>query len=139
MLVALRLVEHRTFRFTLYRVTSVLIGRWQMRSSLKDQLSLEDLRKEFEKFADSKIARELPDFYKACLDREEIEDFFERQAATTAIIDRWDYEMGTPEWYPRVSTMFWRGIDSVKFYLGLFSTPVSRLRQAINDYALPLV
>lgn len=69
------------------------IIRWQMRSSLKDQLSLEDLRKEFEKFADSKIARELPDFYKACLDREEIEDFFERQAATTAIIDRWDNEL----------------------------------------------
>lgn len=60
----------------------------KMRYSLKDQLSLEELRKEFEKFADSKIARELPDFYKACLDREEIEDFFERQAATTAIIDR---------------------------------------------------
>ncbi|CAM9494903.1 unnamed protein product, partial [Ascophyllum nodosum] len=60
----------------------------QMRSSLQDQLSLEDLRKEFEKFADSRIARELPDFYKACLDREEIEDFFKRQAVTTAIIDR---------------------------------------------------
>lgn len=59
-----------------------------MRSSLKDQLSLEELRHEFEKFADSKIARELPDFYKACLDREEINDFFERQAATTLIIDR---------------------------------------------------
>ncbi|CAN0158874.1 unnamed protein product, partial [Scytosiphon promiscuus] len=60
----------------------------QMRSSLKDQLSLDELRQEFEKFADSKIARELPDFYKACLDREEISDFFERQAVTTAIIDR---------------------------------------------------
>lgn len=59
-----------------------------MRSSLKDQLSLEELRQEFEKFADSKIARELPDFYKACLDREEITDFFERQAVTTYIIDR---------------------------------------------------
>eukprot|EP00903_Cladosiphon_okamuranus_P012393 g11615.t1 len=60
----------------------------QMRSSLKDQLSLAELRSEFEKFADSKVARELPDFYKACLDREEISDFFERQAKTTAIIDR---------------------------------------------------
>lgn len=62
-----------------------------MRSSLKDQLSLEELRHEFERFADSKIARELPDFYKACLDREEIDDFFERQAATSAIIDRLVY------------------------------------------------
>ncbi|CAM9634125.1 unnamed protein product [Ectocarpus sp. 6 AP-2014] len=60
----------------------------QMRSCLKDQLSLEELRCEFEKFADSKVARELPDFYKACLDREDISDFFERQAVTTAIIDR---------------------------------------------------
>ncbi|CAM9873926.1 unnamed protein product [Hapterophycus canaliculatus] len=60
----------------------------QMRSSLKDQLTLEELRQEFEKFADSKIARELPDFYKACLEREDVEDFFERQAVTTAIIDR---------------------------------------------------
>ena len=59
-----------------------------MRSCLKDQLSLVELRKEFEKFADSKIARELPDFYKACLDREDINDFFERQAVTTSIIDR---------------------------------------------------
>ncbi|CAN0189228.1 unnamed protein product [Ectocarpus sp. 12 AP-2014] len=60
----------------------------QMRSCLKDQLSLDELRCEFEKFADSKVARELPDFYKACLDREDISDFFERQAVTTAIIDR---------------------------------------------------
>lgn len=59
-----------------------------MRSCLKDQLSLEELRCEFEKFADSKVARELPDFYTACLDREDISDFFERQAVTTAIIDR---------------------------------------------------
>lgn len=63
-------------------------GLIQMRSSLKDQLSLEELREEFAKFAGTKVARELPDFYKACLDREEIPDFFERQAVTTAIIDR---------------------------------------------------
>lgn len=29
-------------------------------------------------------------FYQACLDRDEIEDFFGRQAATTAIIDRYE-------------------------------------------------
>lgn len=59
-----------------------------MRSSLKDQLSVQQLREEFAKFADSRVARELPDFYKACLDRDEIEDFFARQAATADIIDR---------------------------------------------------
>ena len=61
---------------------------FQMRSTLKDQLSLVELREEFETFTESKVARELPDFYKACLDREEIGDFFELQAVTTAIIDR---------------------------------------------------
>ncbi|CAM9840605.1 unnamed protein product, partial [Laminaria digitata] len=60
----------------------------QMRSSFRDQLSLEQLREEFEKFAELRVARELPDFYKACLDRDEITDFFGRQAATSAIIDR---------------------------------------------------
>ncbi len=60
-----------------------------MRSSLKDQLSIQELREEFAKFAGSRVASELPDFYKACLDRDEIEDFFARQAATADIIDRY--------------------------------------------------
>ncbi|CAM9874054.1 unnamed protein product, partial [Scytosiphon promiscuus] len=61
----------------------------QLKSSLRDQLALDQLRAEFEKFAASRVAKELPDFYQACLDRDEIEDFFGRQAATTAIIDRY--------------------------------------------------
>ncbi|CAM9630381.1 unnamed protein product [Ectocarpus sp. 6 AP-2014] len=60
----------------------------QMKGSLRDQLSLDELRTEFQKFAENRMARELPDFYQACLDRDEIENFFGRQAATTAIIDR---------------------------------------------------
>ncbi|CAM9822251.1 unnamed protein product [Ectocarpus fasciculatus] len=60
----------------------------QMKSSFRDQLSLEELRTEFEKFAEKRMARELPDFYQACLERDEIEDYFGRQAATSAIIDR---------------------------------------------------
>ncbi|CAM9498997.1 unnamed protein product, partial [Ectocarpus sp. 12 AP-2014] len=60
----------------------------QMKSSFRDQLSLEELRTEFEKFAEKRLARELPDFYQACLERDEIEDYFGRQAATSAIIDR---------------------------------------------------
>lgn len=84
-----------------------------MRSSLRDQLSLAELRREFEKFADSKIARELPDFYKACLDREEITDFFERQAVTTAIIDRYlcryvDDAMRTIDKYLRIHIYTYR-------------------------------
>lgn len=67
-----------------------------MKSALKDQLSLVELREEFQSFTDMKAARELPDFYKACLDRGEIEDFFELQAVTTAIIDRLDYIYITP-------------------------------------------
>ncbi|CAM9833165.1 unnamed protein product [Ectocarpus fasciculatus] len=60
----------------------------QMKSSFRDQLALEELRTEFEKFAEERQARELPDFYKACLERDEVEDYFGRQAATSAIIDR---------------------------------------------------
>ncbi|CAM9985103.1 unnamed protein product, partial [Ectocarpus fasciculatus] len=63
----------------------------QMKGSFRDQLALNELRTEFEKFAENRRARELPDFYQACLDRDEIEDFFGRQAATTAIIDRHAY------------------------------------------------
>lgn len=55
---------------------------------MKTQLSIAEVREEFERFADSMVARELPDFYKACLDREDIADYFERQATTAAIIDR---------------------------------------------------
>eukprot|EP00752_Nemacystus_decipiens_P018693 g16757.t1 len=61
----------------------------QMKSSLRDQLSQEQLRAEFEKFAESRVAKELPEFYQACLDRDEVEDFFGRQAATTYIVDRY--------------------------------------------------
>lgn len=34
-----------------------------MKASLKDQLSVQQLRQEFRRFADVKLARELPDFY----------------------------------------------------------------------------
>ncbi|CAM9626844.1 unnamed protein product, partial [Hapterophycus canaliculatus] len=61
----------------------------QLKSSLRDQLALDQLRAEFEKFAESRVAKELPDFYQACLDRDEIENFFGRQAATTSIVDRY--------------------------------------------------
>ena len=46
-----------------------------MRSSLKDQLSLEELRQEFEKFAELRVARELPDFYKVLVFTKDFEAF----------------------------------------------------------------
>eukprot|EP00903_Cladosiphon_okamuranus_P011013 g10402.t1 len=60
----------------------------QMRASLADQLGVEDLRLKFRKYAEGRVAPELPDFYKACMDREQVEGYFERQAATMAIVDR---------------------------------------------------
>ena len=72
----------------MWRPAIFFLWLFQMRLTLKDQLPHAELRQEFETFTDLKVARELPEFYKACLDREEIEDFFELQAVTTAIIDR---------------------------------------------------
>ncbi|CAM9997668.1 unnamed protein product, partial [Ectocarpus sp. 12 AP-2014] len=46
----------------------VLYHNFFMKSSFRDQLSLEELRTEFEKFAEKRLARELPDFYQGgCL------------------------------------------------------------------------
>lgn len=42
-----------------------------MKSSLRDQLSQDQLRAEFEKFAESRVAKELPEFYQVRCDFEE--------------------------------------------------------------------
>ncbi|CAN0331579.1 unnamed protein product, partial [Laminaria digitata] len=52
----------------------------QMRASLADQLGVEDLRRKFRKYAAGRVAPELPDFYKACMDRGQVECYFKRQA-----------------------------------------------------------
>lgn len=46
---------------------------------MAEQLSVDQLRTEFRKYIKTKIAQELIDFYQDSLDREEVEDFFERQ------------------------------------------------------------
>lgn len=51
----------------------------QLKASLAEQLSVEQLREEFRTYITTKVAEELVDFYLDSLDREEIVGFFERQ------------------------------------------------------------
>ncbi|CAM9700874.1 unnamed protein product [Ectocarpus sp. 4 AP-2014] len=51
----------------------------QLKASLAEQLSVEQLRNEFRRYIKTKVAQELIDFYLDSLDREEVTDFFERQ------------------------------------------------------------
>lgn len=57
----------------------VCVAFLQLKASLAEQLSVDQLRAEFRKYIKTKIAQELIDFYQDSLDREEVEDFFERQ------------------------------------------------------------
>ncbi|CAM9739286.1 unnamed protein product, partial [Ectocarpus fasciculatus] len=61
----------------------------QLKASLAEQLSVEQLRDEFRRYIKTKVAQELVDFYLDSLDREEVTDFFERQAATMRIVDQY--------------------------------------------------
>ncbi|CAN0477642.1 unnamed protein product [Ectocarpus sp. 12 AP-2014] len=51
----------------------------QLKASLAEQLSVDQLRDEFRRYIKTKVAQELIDFYVDSLDREEVTDFFERQ------------------------------------------------------------
>ncbi|CAM9864373.1 unnamed protein product [Ectocarpus sp. 6 AP-2014] len=68
----------------------------QLKASLAEQLSVEQLRIEFRGYMQTKVARELVDFYFESLDREEIHGFFGRQAVTMRIVARYIRE-GAPE------------------------------------------
>ncbi|CAN0036855.1 unnamed protein product [Ectocarpus sp. 12 AP-2014] len=68
----------------------------QLKASLAEQLSVEQLRIEFRGYMETKVARELVDFYLDSLDREEIHGFFGRQAVTMRIVARYIRE-GAPE------------------------------------------
>ncbi|CAM9758034.1 unnamed protein product [Ascophyllum nodosum] len=68
----------------------------QLKASLAEQLSVERLRSEFRRYIKTKVAQELVDFYLESLDREEVQDFFERQAVTMRIVDRYIRE-GAPD------------------------------------------
>ncbi|CAB1110198.1 unnamed protein product [Ectocarpus sp. CCAP 1310/34] len=61
----------------------------QLKASLAEQLSVDQLRDEFRRYIKTKVAQELIDFYLDSLDREEVADFFERQAATMRIVDQY--------------------------------------------------
>lgn len=51
----------------------------QLKASLAEQLSVEQLREEFRRYAKTQVAQELVDFYVESLDREEVKGYFERQ------------------------------------------------------------
>ncbi|CAN0194843.1 unnamed protein product, partial [Ectocarpus sp. 13 AM-2016] len=51
----------------------------QLTANLAQQLSVEQLRVEFRRYVEMKVAHELVDFYLDSLDREEIEEYFARQ------------------------------------------------------------
>ncbi|CAM9633812.1 unnamed protein product [Ectocarpus sp. 13 AM-2016] len=61
----------------------------QLKASLAEQLSVDQLRDEFRRYIKTKVVQELIDFYVDSLDREEVTDFFERQAATMRIVDQY--------------------------------------------------
>lgn len=54
----------------------------QLKASLAEQLSVEQLREEFRRYIRTKVAQELVDFYLDSLDREEVTGFFERQVSS---------------------------------------------------------
>ncbi|CAM9379472.1 unnamed protein product, partial [Discosporangium mesarthrocarpum] len=49
-----------------------------LRSSLEDQLTSEQLWAEFCAFAEAKVPPVYPDFYRACMERDKVEGYFER-------------------------------------------------------------
>ncbi|CAM9864575.1 unnamed protein product [Ectocarpus sp. 6 AP-2014] len=61
----------------------------QLKASLAEQLSVEQLRVEFRKYVETMVAQELVDFYLDSLDREEIKGYFGRQAATMRIVEQY--------------------------------------------------
>ncbi|CAN0421303.1 unnamed protein product, partial [Laminaria digitata] len=68
----------------------------QLKASLAEQLSVDQLRIEFRRYIETKVAQELVDFYLDSLDREEVKGFFERQAVTMRIVHRYIKE-GAPD------------------------------------------
>ncbi|CBJ31529.1 signal transducer, putative [Ectocarpus siliculosus] len=68
----------------------------QLKASLAEQLSVEQLRAEFRRYIETKVAQELVDFYLDSLDREEIKEYFTRQAVTMRIVAQYIRE-GAPD------------------------------------------
>lgn len=57
----------------------------QLKASLAEQLSVDQLRIEFRRYVKTKVAQELVDFYLDSLKREEVTGFFERQVRHSVI------------------------------------------------------
>ena len=63
----------------------------QLKASLAEQLSVDQLRDEFRRYIKTKVAQELVDFYLDSLDREEVTGFFERQVTLASSLPGVDY------------------------------------------------
>lgn len=61
----------------------------QLRASLADKPTIEELQDEFRRFTKTRVSNEILQFYAEVLDRDTVEDYFERQAVTMTIIDRY--------------------------------------------------
>ena len=70
----------------------------QLKASLAEQLSVDQLRTEFRSYIKTKVAQELVDFYLDSLDREEVKDFFERQVRHSFIRGCAGSIPGVPKW-----------------------------------------
>ncbi|CAN0106221.1 unnamed protein product [Ectocarpus fasciculatus] len=68
----------------------------QLKANLAEQLSVQQLRAEFRRYIETKVAQELVDFYLDSLDREEVNGYFPRQAVTMRIVDQYIRE-GAPD------------------------------------------
>lgn len=69
----------KCFPLSLFLSTLVVSLLEQLKASLAEQLSVDQLRDEFRRYIKTKVAQELVDFYLDSLDREEVAGFFERQ------------------------------------------------------------
>eukprot|EP00903_Cladosiphon_okamuranus_P006656 g6499.t1 len=68
----------------------------QLKATLAEQPTVDQLRDELRRYIKTKVAQELVNFYLDSLDREEVKGFFERQAVTMHIVEQYIRE-GAPD------------------------------------------
>ena len=76
----------------------------QLKASLAEQLSVEQLRDEFRRYIKTKVAQELVDFYLDSLDREEVTGYFKRQV-----------KMKPDSCYPGCRSSLHVGVEAIVF------------------------
>ncbi|CAM9480659.1 unnamed protein product, partial [Ascophyllum nodosum] len=84
-----KLLGDRDYLLSFTKGFSEMPSPAQLKASLAEQLSVEQLRIEFRCYIKTKVAQELVDFYIDSLDREEVQNFFVRQALTMSIVDKY--------------------------------------------------